>query len=293
MSTRDTRASVLERSLAQLLAALARHETFDPRFLRDFMAPVHKETVRIGIRCDISIDPELSLPLLRLATRHALPVTAFCDMRAEYFHRHDWIDALAVAGPELGLKVIPWLAKDANPAAAVGNVARAVSHMRDMEADLTGVAFDPPPPGIQAEAREIFSGWSIGGRGSAGNIPLQTLDMAALGIRYTTMFGTPREAQPAEIASYFGLMQNSGIAMPTLRHAYWVNNPLWDWQQTTVITFSAPDTWLCYWGNSSHLPDDYRRIDDLIDWITVNGKGHRFLFVFDPLLLSDGVSNER
>lgn len=278
----------MESAFAALTAALGRHNSLDVRVLGDFMAPMAAGTQRVGVRCDVAGDPVWMLPLARHAARYALPATFFFCHREDYFATEGWLPPFLMAGPEIGLKVVPWRCDD--PSFSASAIVAATARLRDLGATLSGLAFDPPCHGIAAESYELFRGWSLGGRDlvQAGDvtIPLQTLDMAALGIRFTTMFGQPSPIEPPQAITYFALAKGSAYNATALRQAYWSNNPLWDWRGFTTIAYTGNGAWLRYDGHTATPPECHWNVASLVEWIAATGTGRRYQFVFDPRLIA-------
>lgn len=287
----DAQAADLRRGFAALMTALDHHPTLDVRPLRQFMAPLAPDKARVAVRCDISGDPAWTLPLARLAARHAVATTFFAGHREEYFGQDGWLTAFLAAGPELGLKVVPWVAGDPDPAQAAPAVAAAIGWLRDRRVDVHGVAFDPPCHGVPAEACEIFLGGGLGGRTRAvmadGTvIPLQVLDPAALSIGYTTQFGPPRAGDAAGLDSYFALAQGSTYRSAALRHAAWSNHPLFDWQGIITLAYGGDGRWVRHDGNTTAPAVTDWDVAALVAWIAEGGARHRYQFIFDPRLLA-------
>lgn len=280
----------LERTFGDLIAALGRYSGLDVRPLREFTLPIPPGCRRVGLRCDVAGDPAWTLPLARLAARYAVPTTFFVNHREPYFETSAWLDSLLVAGPEIGLKVIAWRRDDPAPHLAGQAIAAAIARLRDGFVDLRGLAFDPPAPGIAAESFEIFRGMGLAGRnevrlGNGAILPLQTLDLSALGIDYTTRFGQPAPATAEHVQSYFDLTSTSDYGSTALRQAYWGNNPLWEHQGITTIALSAGGAWVRYQGNTGDYPESHWDIAALVDWIAGTEPGGSFVFVVDPRLL--------
>lgn len=280
----------MERAFCALTAALSRHESLDVRALSDFTAPMVERTQRVAVRCDVAGDPAWMLPLARHAARNALPATFFFSHREEYFASEGWLPPFLVAGPEIGLKAIPWLRGDPSYSHAAIAVAAAVAHLRHHGAILSGLAFDPPCHGIAAEAYELFLGWSLNGRDGVqiGDtiIPLQTLDMATLCVRFTTMFGQQLPFNTASATTYFALADGSAYGSQALRQIYWSKPPLWNLHGFTTVAYVGKGNWLRYDGGSNSLPECHWNVASLVEWIAATGTGRRYQFVFDPRLIA-------
>jgi hypothetical protein len=274
-------------AFAALAAALAEHPSLDVRHMRHLSAPAAPSTRRVAVRCDVAGDPAWTLAMARRAARQALPATFFLNHREAYFGSAGWLEAFLVAGPELGLKLVPWMAGDPAPEQAAAMIGTSVEWLRSRCVDLRGVAFDPPCWGVAAEGYELFHGWGVGGRTHAGNIPLQTVDPAALGIAYTTLFGHPVTADAALAETYFALTTASTYAATTLRHAYWGNNPLWDWDATTTIAYCGNGAWVRYHGTSADRPETHWNVESLVSWLATMPSAGRTIFLFDPRLMAD------
>ncbi|MBI3444877.1 MAG: hypothetical protein HY055_05865 [Magnetospirillum sp.] len=282
--------STLERSFSDLITALGRHANLDIRALRDFTQPIPAGCQRVSLRCDMAGDPAWTLPLARMAARYAVPMTVLVNAREAYFADDHWLDALLVAGPEIALKIIAWMAEDAAPQHADKAVAAAINRLRDGSVNLQGLAFDPPCWGVAAESFELFQGFGLAGRKTVrlgkARLPLQTLDLHSLNIRYTSQFGVARPATPEQIHTYFDLTTASPPHSSALRHAYWANNPVWQWTPMTTIALSANGAWVRYRGNDGDYPVPHRDVGALVEWIAATGPGDRYLFVIDPRLLA-------
>jgi len=280
----------MERAFAALTAALSRHKSLDVRSLGDFMAPMAEQTQRVAVRCDVAGDPARMLPLARHAARSALPTTFFFSHREEYFASEGWLPPFLVAGPEIGMKVIPWLRGDASFSDAAIAVAAAIADLRHHGAIVSGLAFDPPCHGVAAEPYELFQGWSLNGRDGVpmgdAIVPLQTLDMTTLCIRFTTMFGQQLPFSPAGATTYFALAEGSAYGSQALRQVYWSKPPLWNLHGITTVAYVGKGNWLRYDGGSDSLPEPHGNVASLVEWIAATGNGRRYQFVFDPRLIT-------
>lgn len=284
-------AADLRRAFSALAEALAARPGLDVRHLRDFMTPMAPGTARLAVRCDVSGDPAWTLPLARLAARHAVPATFFLGHREEYFGRDGWLPAFLAAGPELGLKAVPWVAGDPDYAQAAPAVTAAIGWLRDRHVDLRGLAFDPPGFGVAAEGYELLRGQSLAGRTQAaapdgGTIALQTLDPVALGIGYTTQFVPTRDHfDAASMDGYFAVALAGDIRAMTLRQAAWGSNPMHSWYGFTMLTYAGHGAWLRYDGGSAAPPATHWNVASLLEWIEQTGAGRRYQFILDPRLL--------
>lgn len=284
-------AADLRRAVTALAEALAARPGLDVRHLRDFMTPITPGTARLAVRCDVSGDPAWTLPLARLAARHAVPATFFLSHREEYFGRDDgWLPAFLAAGPELGLKAVPWVAGDPDYAQAAPAVTAAIGWLRDRHVDLRGLAFDPPCFGIAAEGSELLRGHSLCGRTQVaapdgGAIALQTLDPAILGIGYTTQFAPMRDQLDTALDGYFAVMLAAEYRSLALQQAMWGNNPLHNWRGFTTLTYVGNGGWLRYDGDTSSPPTTHWNVASLLEWIEQTGAGRRYQFILDPRLL--------
>lgn len=285
-----------------LLFELGQHRTLEVRNLRDFLSPVTCNTHTIGVRFDVAGDPAIGLRFARAAARLALPTTFFLNHREPYFRNvyggideglAELVTAFLVAGPELGLKVVPWMAGDPAYLDNAEVITNDLAWLRQQLADIRGLAFDPPEPGIAAEGFEIFSGHGINDRRDVlaedgHTVNLQLIDAGVLGLSYDANFAELIETPVAASAlrTYFWLTKRDGPRSEVIQQAYWGHHPMLRRKYTNTIVLGTIDTWYRYNCNSSDPVQTYRDTRALVRWIAdLDPADHRFLFIIDLRLL--------
>ncbi|PWB39692.1 MAG: hypothetical protein C3F19_14600 [Rhodocyclales bacterium] len=222
----------------QLLEYLRSKPKFSVVPLRNLLDKPESGRVTVSIRFDIDVDPFAALELARIAARYSVPTTFYVLHTAAYylqavqsetgrpeFNRNPWLntwlEAMIVAGPEIGLHIDPFLFTKTHGVDGADAVKTEINFIRSNGLPLRSVTAHNSAPAYGAENFEIFREFCFRSDGTpelaTDELPLGSLTLADVGIDFEANFPMPAPEYDPEA---FREWVSSIVEMP-------VENELW------------------------------------------------------------------
>jgi hypothetical protein len=260
---------------------------------------LHKQGARhtIALRHDIDAKPDAAVSLARLNARYGIASTFYLLHSSPYYGafngflfarnprlRH-WIDALLVAGCEIGLHNDALGIEARTGISAAEVVGTEIGWLRSQGAEIHGTVAHNSFASQAAENFEVFSElvmWRRELRGQTGEIiQLGQLSMASLGLSYEGNFPVrPDKVDKAAVASFSGIA-DAGPRNGGWMKAYLLDNPCMKRSHGCDIWLVDIDRWVVCDREIGYFNANLR-LDELDGYFGLEQRASRVLFTLHP-----------
>lgn len=215
--------------------------------------------VRISLRHDIDADPITAIRMARFLASRGICGSFYLLHTAIYygrmfgtlFVRHRelprWVEALIVAGAEIGLHNDALGAHNLLGVDGPHAMAQEIAWLRELGAQVKGTVGHNSAPVYAAENSEVFAGRILWDQSDPirRRLPLGTLSEAALGLSYEGTFASPRRIVDSQAASLFAAdLAHANIRDPQWMRTYLTSNPCCDWSVDLQLWVVGQEHWV-------------------------------------------------
>ena len=250
----------------QLLEYLRSNPKYSVVPLRNLLDKSESGRVSVSIRFDIDVDPFAALELARIAARYSVPSTFYVLHTASYylqavqsetgrweFRRNPWLstwlEAMIVAGPEIGLHIDPFLFTKMYGVDGASAVKTEINYIRSNGLPMRSVTAHNSAPAYGAENFEIFREFCFRSDGTpelaTDELPLGSLTLADVGIDFEANYPMPApEYEPKAFREWVSSIVEHPVENELWMRRNLLHNPGYRHRYNYEIWHLGPGRWV-------------------------------------------------